>query len=348
MEEQTKLLVRNPNTIFYTLLELIRMLILLILTYYYLTSPYQTILKPFFLLTFWKTIIAAKLSETWIIKFINGFVEFDEKVMPLLSRLSVQQRSLSKIHRNMFFILSTIYFAGFKLLFLFLFPPRTLDVKFLAAFLIGPPFIIHYVVFISTYYFLYNFYIRFETLNDLWKCLPDGLIAVPDQWTHFEVVILIDDIRLLHSELSELLKIFSRGYGPLLITFFVSNYINILLYFYFAITFREFLPEYSFTVNFMRKCINYLGIGQSIVVMMIIMMLGSFINNNNIKMFMNQVSVYESDEITAFGLFKINLNLVMSILALIITGITDNHINTNERASNSFEFHFKLNDTESH
>jgi len=30
-------------------------------------------------------------------------------------------------------------------------------------------------------------------------------------------------------------------------------------------------------------------------------------------MFMNQVSVYESDEITAFGLFKINLNLAMSV-----------------------------------
>ncbi|XP_060851671.1 uncharacterized protein LOC132930030 [Rhopalosiphum padi] len=40
-----------------------------------------------------------------------------------------------------------------------------------------------------------------------------------------------------------------------------------------------------------------------------------------IKMFMNQISVYEPDEITAFGLFKINLYLVMSMLELLITGI---------------------------
>jgi len=70
MEEQTKLLVQDPNTVFYEVLEVIRMLILLILTYYYLTSPYQTILKQFYLLTFWKTIIAARISETWMVKYV--------------------------------------------------------------------------------------------------------------------------------------------------------------------------------------------------------------------------------------------------------------------------------------
>jgi len=30
-------------------------------------------------------------------------------------------------------------------------------------------------------------------------------------------------------------------------------------------------------------------------------------------MFMNQISVFESDEMTAFGIFSINLNLVISV-----------------------------------
>jgi len=30
-------------------------------------------------------------------------------------------------------------------------------------------------------------------------------------------------------------------------------------------------------------------------------------------MFMNQISVFESDEITGFGIFNINLNLVISV-----------------------------------
>uniref|UniRef100_A0A2S2PFQ5 Uncharacterized protein n=1 Tax=Schizaphis graminum TaxID=13262 RepID=A0A2S2PFQ5_SCHGA len=40
-----------------------------------------------------------------------------------------------------------------------------------------------------------------------------------------------------------------------------------------------------------------------------------------VKMFMNQISVLESSEITAFGIFNINLNLVVSIITLLITGL---------------------------
>lgn len=37
---------------------------------------------------------------------------------------------------------------------------------------------------------------------------------------------------------------------------------------------------------------------------------------------MNQISISELDEITAFGFFNINLNLVVSILVLLMTGLT--------------------------
>ncbi|KAF0773629.1 Gustatory receptor [Aphis craccivora] len=40
-----------------------------------------------------------------------------------------------------------------------------------------------------------------------------------------------------------------------------------------------------------------------------------------IKMFMNQISVFESQEITTFGIFNINLNLVISIIVLIVSGL---------------------------
>lgn len=172
-----------------------------------------------------------------------------------------------------------MYLIACKLLCLYLFPPRTPDINLVASLFIGPPFIVHYVVFISTFYFLYNLYIRFKTLNDLWKCLPVGLIAAPDQWTHSEVMILIDDIRLLHSELSELLKIFSEGCGPMLVTFFLSNYINTLINFYFTYNFGHFQPEYNLTHNLLRIIIIYIAVGQSIVGVMIIIMLASFIND---------------------------------------------------------------------
>ncbi|XP_016659340.1 uncharacterized protein LOC107883586 [Acyrthosiphon pisum] len=41
-----------------------------------------------------------------------------------------------------------------------------------------------------------------------------------------------------------------------------------------------------------------------------------------IKMFMQQISGYEPNEITAFGFFNFDLKLIMSILVLLITGIS--------------------------
>uniref|UniRef100_A0A2S2NQH8 Gustatory receptor n=1 Tax=Schizaphis graminum TaxID=13262 RepID=A0A2S2NQH8_SCHGA len=133
---------------------------------------------------------------------------------------------------NLFFISLFIYFFGLKLIHICMWPPRTVDVHLLSNHIFGPPFIVHFVVVIFTCLFLYNLYIRFETLNDLWTRLPVGLIVVPDQRTHIEITILIDNLRLLHSELSGLLKIFSLGYGPLLVPFFASNFINTVFNFF--------------------------------------------------------------------------------------------------------------------
>eukprot|EP00102_Acyrthosiphon_pisum_P022737 XP_016659947.1 PREDICTED: uncharacterized protein LOC107883782 [Acyrthosiphon pisum] len=41
-----------------------------------------------------------------------------------------------------------------------------------------------------------------------------------------------------------------------------------------------------------------------------------------IKIFMNQISMYEPNEITAFGFFNFDLKLTMSILVLLITAIS--------------------------
>lgn len=70
MQEQTRLLIWDPNTKFYTLLELTRILILFILTHLYLTSSFQTILGRFYLITFWKIVIEGRLSEMSIIKYV--------------------------------------------------------------------------------------------------------------------------------------------------------------------------------------------------------------------------------------------------------------------------------------
>jgi hypothetical protein len=159
---------------------------------------------------------------------------------------------MSKNRWNLFFISLFIYFFVLKLIHICMWPPRTVDFHLLSNHIFGPPLIVHFVVVISTYFFLYNLYIRFGTLNDLWKRLPVGLIAVPDQLTHMEIAVLIDDLRLLHSELSGLLRIFSLGYGPLLVAFFASNFINTIFNFFFVFSFSYFLPQFSFTETYLE------------------------------------------------------------------------------------------------
>jgi len=73
-----------------------------------------------------------------------------------------------------------------------------------------------------------NLNTRFQTLLDFLKCLPIES-DFPNEWTHSEIAMSMERIRILHSELSELLKIFSLGYGPVLLSFFVFNFMNLLI-----------------------------------------------------------------------------------------------------------------------
>jgi len=61
--------------------------------------------------------------------------------------------------------------------------------------LFSPPFFMDYVVTITSFFFLQNLYVRFRTLNDVWKCLPTGLNTVSSQWTHKEIVGVIENTR---------------------------------------------------------------------------------------------------------------------------------------------------------
>ncbi|KAF0744802.1 Uncharacterized protein FWK35_00024851 [Aphis craccivora] len=82
-------------------------------------------------------------------------------------------------------------------------------------------------------------------LYDVWKCLPADLVAVSDQWTYNEIVGVMENTRLLHSELCDLLKMFTLGYSSLLLGFFTSSFISMLLSVYFIVNAKSFAPKIS-------------------------------------------------------------------------------------------------------
>ncbi|KAF0726822.1 Uncharacterized protein FWK35_00023327 [Aphis craccivora] len=72
-----------------------------------------------------------------------------------------------------------------------------------------------------------NLNARFQTLLDFLKFFPYES-GFPNEWTHSEIAMSMERIRILHSELSELLKIFISGFGPLLLSFFKRKMISYL------------------------------------------------------------------------------------------------------------------------
>lgn len=65
--ERNGLLIRDSSTIYYSFLEILRMVVLLVCTYIYYDNSFRFV-KLFSAFKFWIVIFAARLSEIWIIK----------------------------------------------------------------------------------------------------------------------------------------------------------------------------------------------------------------------------------------------------------------------------------------
>uniref|UniRef100_A0A2S2NAB9 Gustatory receptor n=1 Tax=Schizaphis graminum TaxID=13262 RepID=A0A2S2NAB9_SCHGA len=225
----------------------------------------------------------------------------------------------------------------------YLFPIKSVDINSLATNLFTPPYIMDIIVTITSCFFLQNLYARFQSLNDLWKCLPPGLVAVPGQWTNIEILVLMENTRLMHSELCELLKKFTLGYGLLLLGFYTFSFITMLIGIYFFVN-DELLAINQYSGKNYRIVIPILAYIQIFAFLVSIIIFVSSINEKRmkimsylrsyqisnlhpdikrqIKMFMQQISANDLDQISAFGFFDIDLTLVTSMLVLLMTGIS--------------------------
>jgi len=185
---------------------------------------------------------------------INGIVEFDQKTELLSTYLSVQQRSLSKRFLNTVYILLLVYFIGFELYHQYIWPLKIINIHTTIRYLFGAPFIIDFAVLITSCFFLLNLNNRFQTLIDFLKFLPVES-DFPNVWTDSELAMSMEKIRLLHSELSELLKIFNLGYGPLLLSFFIFNFINLIFQLFLSICFKSPPANVSLLKTFLRNAL---------------------------------------------------------------------------------------------
>lgn len=212
-------------------------------------------------------------------RLINGIIEYDKKHGTFSPELLLHKRTPSKTFWNIILLTSLLYFIGYELCVFYLWRPKLISLNVIAIYFFNMPNIIDFVILITVSFFLSNIGFRFLALTSFWQCLPSRLVPVFGGWSRSEIVIMIENIRLLHAELSEILRIFNLGYGPLLLVYFVCSYIDLIYVFYLMI-YHEFKPQNR---SVTQKIIKYVPLHifniQTIVFMIFIIAIASWIND---------------------------------------------------------------------
>lgn len=217
-------------------------------------------------------------------------IEFDRKLTPISTSLLIQQHSLSKKHWDIFLISLFAYFIVFVSLRIFVSSWKPVDIFSSTHILFSPPFFLDFVVTSFLCFFLQNLHARFRTLNDFWKFLPAESVAVFNQWTHIEIVFLMEKMRLLHSELSELLKKFTLGYGPLLLAFFTFNFSNLLIGFFFMVKIHP-LSSKPTALDFKEQIFTFIMYAQIVIFMLSVIVCVSLIDDQVTSMINSMINL---------------------------------------------------------
>ena len=204
---------------------------------------------------------------------MNGIIEYDQKLTSLPRFLFISQHSQKKNYWNIIFIFTLIYYVIVTLVIFKTFPPKTFDIFTISLFIVRLEFLVDVAVIFSTCFFLQQLDCRFQTLNDSWQYLLPGFISVPaGELSHFITGMTLDKIRLLHAELSDLLRIFSAGYGQMLVGFFVFSYTNTVLTFYYMIHHNAVKREESTFIYFLNTFMIYMTSLQNVTFILSIIM----------------------------------------------------------------------------
>lgn len=95
--------------------------------------------------------------------------------------------------------------------------------------------------------------------------------------TCFEKARQLERIRLLHAELSDLLRLFSLCYGPLLLNLFTFGFVDMLFFFFFVIC-MEYPPGPTTTQNFLRKALSLMVNVHAVIYITTVLAVGSRVN----------------------------------------------------------------------
>ncbi|XP_050535857.1 uncharacterized protein LOC126902523 [Daktulosphaira vitifoliae] len=306
--------------------EFFRTGIFILLSFIFLQRP------PFYyfyydLFRFWVTFLVVRYSEKITIKFIENMLNYDFKYSALPTLIGTP--AIKNIFMISILILFIIFKITIQIILTFMIIRRRFNImEFITNFVFHIPRLTDFVIVFSACFFLKQIGYRFSILNKFWKRLPGELIRAPGHWSKDEIAMLIESCRLLHANLSDILKTFSYAYGPILVFFllflfidmaysmFIILYLNramtaaILIFAQDSLIIIVLLKQATWTFNRKRKIISFLRLCQ-------IADLPEEIRIQ-LQFFMKQVSCYDNNELAASGTFKYNLKLILSIAVALV------------------------------
>lgn len=176
---------------------------------------------------------------------------------------------------NLFIISLLVYFIAYITLFIYSTPPKAFTLSTVMSYFLGPPFVTDFIVMVLLCFYLKNIECRFRTLNNFWTCLQNKIVS--NNFKYLEMFFLMENVRLLHIELCTLVTIFNFSFGPLLLSFYVANYVNIILQFFLILCLSHVSNESIYTENIVKCLLMFVINVQCIIFMMFPIIIASSI-----------------------------------------------------------------------
>jgi len=187
--------------------------------------------------------------------------------------------STAKYSWNTFLAKLLVSYISLQIFSMWLWPPARFDFSIVVKYFFEMPCVTEFVIFATAYFYFHNLGSRFDMLNSLCKRLPDGLVTTTDTPTQSEITQLIENVRLLHAELCDLLRTFSLGYGVVMLFYFVFNFLDLLRNIYYLLHMSRYSSSKN-SVNF--SALNILMVvvfcSQHVIFVLILLITVSWIN----------------------------------------------------------------------
>lgn len=168
--------------------------------------------------------------ENYDFRLTNGIIVFDRKfhsLPPSVSSIRTPSRYFWLVIIAMYFVLYACIVGYLNIFFL-----RKYDTDHFIETLFSVPRIADFAMVVTLCFYLGNLGSRFFALNTFWKRLIAGLLTDPGDWTTGEIAMLIECVRLLHANLSDLLRVFNRAFGLAIVVFIICVIYDLTLFFF--------------------------------------------------------------------------------------------------------------------